>query len=593
MKKTYLFIAALFVAIAISAEQMPKDYYNAINGKKDAELKTALSQIIYPVDWSTMTQTSSKPNYIVAEYKAGNRCKYGTRGINEKHDHLYTWDGFWYTDTQDDGSVWDMYSPYTYYMAPDSLGAISIPDQEIEHCFPKSWWGGGSSNVNDAYQDLHHLNPANGAANGQKKNYPPGVVTSSENVINALFKIGKNSEYGSFTVYEPCDEYKGDFAREYFYIATAYENFVWDDKAKDYLDNSSYLEFKPWLQKVLIEWHRMDPVSEKEINRNNRVCDIQHNRNPYIDYPELAEYIWGNKANTTVDLSQLTFTGSESYKLPVETLVSRTLPATDITATGFTANWKDAGKSSYQLDVFTKQTTGHNDTILNKPYFHQDSVKNEPHFSTSGTITTNGAGRTSITFSTSLVLTVSGLTIADNSRIVIRAMAPVKTANTEGAQMKVTADGNVIANQDLTRNETYYSFDLPTGTNKIVIQSGNNKAFNVQQLFVITGDEKTTFTSLAGFPKSVTGTSFAVENTMSEDVTLYYTITPKDLKTSVPMAVIYKDIPDPDPDPDPDPQQSIHNTEDINPFPAQKVLEKGRVIIIRDGIKYSILGERL
>ena len=43
---------------------------------------------------------------------------------------------------------------------------------------------------------------------------------------------------------------------------------------------------------------RQDPVSQKEIDRNNAVYEFQHNRNPFIDYPELAEYIWGDQQNT-------------------------------------------------------------------------------------------------------------------------------------------------------------------------------------------------------------------------------------------------------------------------------------------------------
>ena len=81
MKKQIFLIAAIVFSAALFAEAIPAGYYDAANGKKDAALKTALSQIIYPVDWSEMTQTSSKPNYIIAEYNAGRRCKYGSRGV--------------------------------------------------------------------------------------------------------------------------------------------------------------------------------------------------------------------------------------------------------------------------------------------------------------------------------------------------------------------------------------------------------------------------------------------------------------------------------------------------------------------------------
>ncbi len=575
MKRHFFLVLAICFSLGIMAEAIPAGYYDAIDGKQDAALKTALSQIIYPVDWSQMTGT----NDINVEYNRDYRYKYGSRDPNKFLDHLYTWDGFIYTDQREDGSVWDMYSPYTYYMAPDQYGSLSLPDLEIEHCFPKSWWGGTD---NDAYKDLHHLNPANCKANGPKSNNPPGIVVTITNQVNTIFKLGKNDAYGSFTVYEPDDEYKGDFARAYFYIATAYENFTWDaSKTSDFLDNSSYLEFKPWLQQVLIAWHRADPVSEKEINRNNLVSDIQHNRNPFIDYPELAEYIWGNKAGQAVDLSQLTFTGDESYELPAEKFVSRALPATNITGQGFTAHWKNAGKENYSLDVFTSQTTGKNDTIINLPNCHQSNVKADSHCSFSGSLYTSSTGKCSFT-TLSASLTISGINLKANSKIVVRAMAPVKpAASTDGAKMKISADGTQIALQELTHSQEYFTFALPTGTQSIVIEPGSGQHINIQQIFVITGDETTTYTSLEGFPKEVTGTSFDIEHTMENGQTLYYTITPAGLRTSAPIGVTYSSDP-----------QDISFTE----FPhsaARKELRNGQIVILRNASIYSILGQTI
>lgn len=582
MKRHISIVASLLLAIGMMAESIPIGYYDAINGKQDADLKTALSQIIYPIGNAAIEQTDSKPNFINVEYQAGRRYKYGTRGVNEVHEHHYTWDGFIYTDTREDGTVWDMYSPYIHYMAPDTLGAVSIPDLEIEHCFPKGWWGGNTNNQNDAYMDLHHLNPANARANNNKSDCPPGNVVDNLKYDNGIFKMGKNSTYGTFYVFEPCDEYKGDFARAYFYVATAYEQFVWKCS---YLTNDSYLEFQPWLQQVLLEWHRLDPVSEKEITRHDRVSDLQHNRNPFIDYPDLVEYIWGNKQGTAVSLSDLTFTGSEDYELPVETMVSRALPATDITASGFTAHWKDAGKSSYELDVFTTTTTGNNDTLLNMPYFNSGLIKADTeHFSYTGSFSTTGIGKNSATFGTKsnpLKVTVKGLTIPSKSRILVRALAPMKINDTDGAQMKISADGTPIALQTLTNDEVYYSYDLPAGTNNILIEQGNGKLFNVQQLFIITGDEVTTHTSLPGYPKIVSGTSDEVATTMDENVVLYYTIKPDGLKTSVPIEVTYSPIP-----------TDLCNTSAEVPA-ARKEIRNGAVVIIRGMSIYTPLGQQI
>jgi len=583
MKRHISIVAALFFAIGMMAETIPAGYYDAINGKQDAALKTALSAIIYPIGNATISQTSTKPNFIKVQYEAGNRCKYGTRAVNEVHEHKYTWDGFLYTDTREDGTVWDMYSTYIHYMAPDTIGAVSIPDMEIEHCFPKGWWGGkASTNENDAFLDLHHLNPANARANNNKSNNPPGYVTTVS-YQNDIFKVGKNNTQ-NFTVFEPCDEYKGDFARAYFYIATAYEQFVWADVASNYLDNASYLEFKPWLQQVLLEWHRLDPVSEKEITRHDRVSDLQHNRNPFIDYPELVEYIWGDKQGTVVTLSDLTFTGSDAYELPVETLVSRALPATDINNSGFTANWKDAGKASYELDVFTEQTTGNNDTLIHMPDFNKAAIQADSRFSTTGSFGTTGNGKNATTFGTktsALTVTIKNLTIPANSRIVVRALAPLKLNDTDGAQMKISANNAQIALQTLTNDEVFYTYTLPAGTTTVVIEQGNGKLFNIQQLFIITGNEQTTHLSLDGYPKTVSGTSFDVPYDWKGSKTIYYTITPAGLNTSSPISVSHS----------PTPTALIAPKRESTT--VRKQIRDGKMVIIRNASIFSTLGQRI
>jgi hypothetical protein len=99
-------------------------------------------------------------------------------------------------------------------------------------------------------------------------------------------------------VFEPNDEYKGDFARTYFYMVTCYEEKLADwyansTEVRATLDGNSYPGLSPWQLKMLMEWAANDPVSRKEEERNNAVFGIQNNRNPFIDYPGLEEYIWG------------------------------------------------------------------------------------------------------------------------------------------------------------------------------------------------------------------------------------------------------------------------------------------------------------
>ncbi|MBO5086819.1 MAG: endonuclease, partial [Paludibacteraceae bacterium] len=115
----------------------------------------------------------------------------------------------------------------------------------------------------------------------------------------ALGKIGKSSVSGySGTVYEPDDEYKGDIARTYFYFVTCYEDQLLSFDRNDVLTGDTYPSLTSWFYNLMLDWHREDPVSKKETDRNEAVYKHQKNRNPFIDYPELAEHIWGNKKSS-------------------------------------------------------------------------------------------------------------------------------------------------------------------------------------------------------------------------------------------------------------------------------------------------------
>ncbi|MBR1929255.1 MAG: endonuclease [Paludibacteraceae bacterium] len=287
MKKITL-LAAFFACLVAFAEKMPDGYYQSADGKQDEELKTALYNII----------------------KVGSRQGYGSG----------SWTVFYYSDRREDGSVWDMYSDTVRYFTNPGT---AVSGMNIEHSFAKSWWGGTK---NDAYKDCYHLNPSESTANSARSNYPLGVVTNVTKTAGSL-KIGTNPEYktlyprkngNDFMIWEPKDEYKGDFARAYFYMATCYQDLTWridndDVGSKFAMQNDNYLEFQEWEQQVLLDWHRMDPVSQKEITRMDAVSDYQHNRNPFIDYPCLVEYIWGNKQGQKVDFKKLKNTADSDW----------------------------------------------------------------------------------------------------------------------------------------------------------------------------------------------------------------------------------------------------------------------------------------
>ena len=262
---------------------MPAFYYEDAQGLKDEALKSKLGAIIH----------------------CGVRYKYGSG--NKK-----TWDGFYHTDRDTtNNSVLDMYSLETRYFNTTKPTA-SVLELDIEHMFPKSWWGG---EVNQAYCDLFHLVPADYSANRSKSNHAPGIP-SDTTFWNGTFATGSGSAYGLQKVFCPADEYKGDFARAYFYIVTCYgDSLQWTNSgdAAKAMTNSHWHEFQPWLRDLLPDWHRLEPVSDKEKQRAIEVNKIQGNRNPFIDYPQLVEYIWGNKQGHSVDFTLLNQTFGNAY----------------------------------------------------------------------------------------------------------------------------------------------------------------------------------------------------------------------------------------------------------------------------------------
>ena len=167
-----------------------------------------------------------------------------------------------------------------------------------EHSFPKSWF----SEATPMYTDLVHLVPTDGKVNGMRSNYPFGETDGGKYKSNKGFSKLGSCTYPGYTgiVFEPNDMYKGDFARIYFYMATAYEDQIANWNAREFAPIASYDSYKPykdWQMKMLMEWSKKDPVSQKEINRNKGIQSLQENRNPFVDYPGLEEYIWGSMQN--------------------------------------------------------------------------------------------------------------------------------------------------------------------------------------------------------------------------------------------------------------------------------------------------------
>jgi endonuclease I len=272
----FTILSFLFITLsAIANAQPPAGYYNSAAGKSGTALQQALHDII--------------DNHTSVSYAT-------------------LWTSFKTTDKKANGKVWDMYSdipggtpPYEYTFVSDQCGNYDSENDcyNREHSWPKSWFNDASP----MESDLFHIVPTDGYVNNRRSNYPFGDVGAATWTSLNGSKLGACVTPGyAGTVFEPRDEYKGDFARNYFYMATRYYN---EDSGWPGSDMVTGSQFKTWAKTMLLIWAQQDPVSQKETDRNNAVYAIQNNRNPFIDHPEYANSIWGTNVGIRDQLAQV------------------------------------------------------------------------------------------------------------------------------------------------------------------------------------------------------------------------------------------------------------------------------------------------
>lgn len=280
MKNIILFI--LFISFAAHG-QVPTGYYNTANGLTGYPLKTALKTII---------TNGHNPQTYDALYSL-----YATSDNDEYYDN----------GTQTN-TILDIYSEnptgmesYNYGLTQDCSG-VSITQEGLcynrEHIFPQGFFN-SSANTTPRH-DAHHVIPTDGYVNNGRSNYPFGVVGNAQTTYSNGSKWG-NSVSPGFTdrVFEPIDEFKGDVARMILYFATRYEDSYndtsWDNpnmSPYDPRDGSQNRWYDQWYIDQMMAWHAQDPVSPREIERNNEIFNFQGNRNPYIDNPQYVAMIW-------------------------------------------------------------------------------------------------------------------------------------------------------------------------------------------------------------------------------------------------------------------------------------------------------------
>jgi len=591
MKKILVSIF-IFFSLNISA-QAPSGYYSSAEGKTTDALRTALQSII------------TNGTIVV-----------GYNGL---------WAAYAKTDENSSGKIWDMYSNCSFIYNTQKCGNYSgeCDCYNREHSSPQSWFNSADPMVSDLFNVL----PTDGKVNGERSNYPYGEVGTPTYISGNGSKLGPSS-FSDYTgvVFEPVDQYKGDLARTYFYMVVRYAGLCesWANGA-NVVYSTDNLGFTTYAMNLFLKWSRQDPVSAKEIVRNNNAYSIQNNRNPFIDNPGLEEYIWGNKkgqafvattvaptylsapspgvsinfrnviyqqtdtasifiqaANLTDDLT-LTLSGTNAnyfslptttiskdqaqagYKLVINytalelgsnsvqltisgggittttTTINATgidsfasLAASNVTSTGFTANWvSSAHATGYTLNVFS--LTG-DPNAVSKTLLSEDFDNGIPtSWGKSGYTDVATASNVRLGSSSQIgQITTPTLNLSVPTTLLVRARQ-FGTDTSAKLSVKVNGDSitsflTTVANQDFTTN---IPAKTSTSTISLSVASGSGHRAYVDYVNVSTQGQPQTATPVDGYPKSVGNVINYMVTNLQSDSTYYYTVTPEGNTTSV------------------------------------------------------------
>lgn len=490
--------AYLFIHTQASMAAIPSGYYNQIEGK------------------------SSPANILQALYNTI------SSHTNVGYDGLYT---VYPTSDVIPGTnqVWDMYSTCSFTHGQKKCGSYQdVCDcYNREHSIPQSWFGEAQPMKSDAF----HVIPTDGKVNGQRSNYPLGECANGTKLSSkALGRLGTSTFSGySGKVFEVDDQYKGDFARAYFYMVACYynRNFTSGTGNTMFTYTSSKAGLTTYATNLLLKWHRQDPVSQKEIDRNNAIYAHQNNRNPFIDYPCLAEYIWGTAVGSQVHLATLNdcnggiidTTIVDTTSIDVTTF--QVLPVTNIHATSATLNWTNANVASYTVDVYTKTTNGSEEqTILTD---QAGALAQISGYSTDTEV--NGYIRLGSGSNTGS-LTYNNLDFSLGGQIRVQAY---QYNNDNGAQLRIVA-GTSCDTFTTTQTPTTYTLTVEpqsSHSSTLVIETLIKKSrVYVGTVDAIAGGEVTTIDHIQGYPINVGNVLSHTVTNLEENEQYFYTITP-------------------------------------------------------------------
>ncbi len=172
-------------------------------------------------------------------------------------------------------AVTDVYCENTFTNQQQHIGPGLIPDANVvntEHTWPQSRFTGRFPKEMQK-SDLHHLFPTDTQMNSSRSSLRFGEVRkATEKLKCQTAELGHNDQ--GDIVFEPPRRHKGNVARAIFYFSVRYQMKISNAEEAD-----------------LRKWNHEDPVDEEEMLHNDQIQAVQGNRNPFIDFPEMADKI--------------------------------------------------------------------------------------------------------------------------------------------------------------------------------------------------------------------------------------------------------------------------------------------------------------
>lgn len=394
-------------------------------------MKTKLLWVVLLSSWLCDAQAPS--GYYNSATGTGYTLKTQLYNIIKGHtDRGYA--GLWTTyqtsdrdkQNENDNTIFDLYSenpngidPYNYIYSTDQCGTYAKEGDcyNREHMVPQSVFNSSSPMVSDA----HFIPPTDGKVNGMRSDYPHGNVASTSWTSLNGSKLGTSAVSGyTGTVFEPNPAFKGDIARMYFYFATRYENVI-ASYTYPMFNKTSNQVFTTAFRDMLLAWHAADPVSSREIARNNAIYARQGNRNPFIDNPNYVNMIWGGGTSDTTAPS-----------------VPSNLVSSNVTSTSFTLSW-----------------TGSTDNVGVTGY----------------NVYQNGSLKTSVTSTTS---SITGLTASTTYSFTVRAKDAAGNLSATSTTLNVTTSSSAPTVSDL-----YFSEYVEGSSNNKALEITNKTGVSI------------------------------------------------------------------------------------------------------------------